>query len=273
MNTLPKTLDETYERILSKLDEEYYEYALKIFQWLCFSMRPMRIDEMVEVLAIDSTDDFCFRPEQRLPDPCDILIICSTLVNVTTTAAEDASTQSTETEELRLAHFSVKEYLISNSLAKPSIHRYHITQSSAHTSMTKACLAYLLHFKSPTILTAEFAQEFPLIRYAAEFWQRHYRYITDDSHREIADFLGCNLVKSEDFCFVNWLRIFNPVKPGNKSNLSLETDKLLSLYIIYHTWAWMEFAKLYWTKGQMSMLLAEDITTPYQQHRIAVMRR
>lgn len=69
---------------------------------------------MDEVLAIDTigmTDDFCFRAEQRLPDPFDILTICSTLVNVGAAATKDTPTKITGTQEIRLALFSVKEYL------------------------------------------------------------------------------------------------------------------------------------------------------------------
>ena len=225
LNTLPKTLDETYERILSSIDEEYYEDALKIFLWLCFSSRPMRIDEMVEVLAIEST---CFSPEQRLPDPRDILTICSTMVSVSAAATNDTSTQTTGSQELMLAHFSVKEYLISDRLKNASICRYHITSSSANLSIAKTCLTYLLHFESPTILTPDFSQEFPFIRYAAEFWPWHYCFIPNTADREVVDFLGCNLVKSENSCFINWLRIFNPDDILGRSVLNLDTNSIAS---------------------------------------------
>ena len=225
LNTLPKTLNDTYERILSSLDEEYEEYALKIFQWLCFSIRPMRIKEMVEVLAIDSTNEFCFKPEQRLPDPRDILTICSTLVNVTAAAT---STQTSETEELRLAHFSVKEYLISESLKKSSMHRYHTTQLSGHVSIAKTCLSYLLHFESPAVLVDEFDREFPLIKYAAEFWPWHYRSITNDADREALDFLGYQLVESEKSCFINWLTVFNPDSHYIMADLDLKANEVSS---------------------------------------------
>lgn len=114
LNTLPETLDDTYERIISKLDKEYEKDALKILQWLCYSKRPMRLDEVVEVLAVDSVSDFRFRPEEMLLDPWDILTICSTLVNVT--AAGEKGTSTATNQELRPAHFSEKEYLISDRL-------------------------------------------------------------------------------------------------------------------------------------------------------------
>ena len=236
LNTLPKTLDDTYERILSNLDEEYKEDALKIFQWLCFSRRPMRIDEMVEVLAIDTTDttdNFCFHPEQRLPDPRDILTICSTLVSVTT-AAKDASTQTSRTQELRLAHSSVKEYLISDRLKKASMHRYHITPLCANVSIAKTCLTYLLHFKDPTILMNEVDYEFPLIGYATEFWPWHYRSITEGADKEAVDNLGYDLVESKESCF-NWLRIFNPDGPRREMNRSLRLEHTAPpLYYLSH---------------------------------------
>ena len=225
LNTLPKTLDDTYERILSNLDQEYKEDALRVFQWLCFSARPMRLDEIVEVLAIDSTPGSGFCPEQRLPDPRDILTICSTLVSITAAAKGDTSTHTTGTLELRLAHFSVKEYLISDRLKQASMHHYQITQLSTHISITKTCLTYLLYFESPAILMSEADHELPLLRYAAEFWPWHYRSIVDDADRESVDILGFNLVKKKETCYINWLRAFTPDQPKSRIDDSLRIDK------------------------------------------------
>lgn len=134
LSTLPKTLDDTYERILVNIDQEYKEDELMLFQWLYFSERPMRHDEMVEMLAIDLNSDSLFSPEQRLPDSYDILTICSDLVSVTTGTERDTSIETTETQILRLAHFYVKEYLISDRLENASMHRYHIIPLFAKVS-------------------------------------------------------------------------------------------------------------------------------------------
>ena len=224
LNTLPKTLDDTYERILFNLDQEYKEDALKLFQWLCFSERPMRLDKMVEVLAIDSNSDSRFSPEQRLPDPYDILTICSTLVSVTAGTERETSTETAKTQILRLAHFSVKEYLISDRLKNASMHCYHITPLSANVSIAKACLTYLLYFENPIISRTEFDHEFPFGIYAARFWSRHYRSITNDANREAIDFLAFNLVESEKSCFINWLSINYPWGLSDQG----ETQKILS---------------------------------------------
>lgn len=78
----------------------------------------MQVNEMMEVLAIDSKEDFCFRPEQRLPDPRNILKICSTLVSITAAATNDTPSETLGIKELRLAHYFIKEYLISLRLKK-----------------------------------------------------------------------------------------------------------------------------------------------------------
>jgi hypothetical protein len=41
LETLPKSLNETYDRILMSIDELYVEDARRILQWLVFSARPV----------------------------------------------------------------------------------------------------------------------------------------------------------------------------------------------------------------------------------------
>ena len=87
--TLPKTLDDTYTRILCSIDEEYQQYALHILQWLAFSMRPLHLKEIAEVVAIDINDHPKFDPQRRLLDPEDVVEICSSLITVTYKVLDD----------------------------------------------------------------------------------------------------------------------------------------------------------------------------------------
>ena len=57
LNDLPKTLDETYSRSLLGIDEEKREYAQRLFRCLMVSIRPLRVDELAEVLAIQFDDE------------------------------------------------------------------------------------------------------------------------------------------------------------------------------------------------------------------------
>ena len=58
--TLPPTLDQTYDRILCAIDENDSEYAVRILRWLAFSTRPLLVEEISEVVAIDPERDPAF---------------------------------------------------------------------------------------------------------------------------------------------------------------------------------------------------------------------
>ena len=53
LQSLPKTLDDTYARILLNIDREDYQNALRILQWLAYSARPLQIEEITEVITVD----------------------------------------------------------------------------------------------------------------------------------------------------------------------------------------------------------------------------
>ena len=82
MVSLPETLDKTYDQILGRVSAEDYQFALKILPWLTFSTRPLRLEEIAEVIAIDYNNSPPFDLDKRFEDPSDILEICSSLVSV-----------------------------------------------------------------------------------------------------------------------------------------------------------------------------------------------
>ncbi|KAF8514300.1 hypothetical protein JB92DRAFT_2919988 [Gautieria morchelliformis] len=50
---LPKTLNETYDRILAAIDEDDRQGALSLLKWLAFSFNTLSLDQAVEVIATD----------------------------------------------------------------------------------------------------------------------------------------------------------------------------------------------------------------------------
>ncbi|KAF2734842.1 ankyrin [Polyplosphaeria fusca] len=111
LTALPPTLDQTYDRILAAIENEYSQYALRILQWLTFSARPLSIDEVAEVVAIDVKREPIFDRKEVLEDPLEVLNICSSLV--TMTVDNDYQPGESPRQVVVLAHYSVKEYLIS----------------------------------------------------------------------------------------------------------------------------------------------------------------
>ena len=53
MKTLPKTLDEFYDRILLQIEEEDREQAHIALQWIAFAVRPITLGELAEAIIVN----------------------------------------------------------------------------------------------------------------------------------------------------------------------------------------------------------------------------
>ncbi|KAK2764811.1 hypothetical protein CKAH01_15750 [Colletotrichum kahawae] len=135
LQSLPRTLDETYERVLNRIPPEFEQNAIRILQFLAFSERPLRIEEAVDVIAVVIGNKPRFDAKNRMPQAEEISIYCSSLVAVVT-RDEDGDNR---VKELQLAYFSVKEYLLSDRL-RQNIFRTFV-EAQARASITEICLA------------------------------------------------------------------------------------------------------------------------------------
>ncbi|RFU30804.1 hypothetical protein B7463_g5547, partial [Scytalidium lignicola] len=169
--SLPKTLDETYSRILANINhsEEHREDAIRILQFLTFSERPLTIGAVVDAIAVNLSGDLQFDPSYRMPIPREILRICSSLVSL---ATEELNDKTKGVIELELAHFSVKEYLISGRVEESF--RESMTEICAQGSITRVCLSYLSHLDNRCPVE-KINAEFPLAGYSVQYWMNHAR--------------------------------------------------------------------------------------------------
>jgi len=173
LKSLPRTLDATYERILLNIDEDHAEYARRILTWFAFSGRPLRLDEVAEIVAIDAGRETAFDEDEVLSDPLDICRICSSLVvvsggakgdenpdaqdsehgdeqNIKASASDDADNPSLPPSQMErvllLAHYSVKEYLVSVRAQQGLANRFSLQEGDCHKFIAQCCLKYLLQF-------------------------------------------------------------------------------------------------------------------------------
>ncbi|KAG5657351.1 hypothetical protein KAF25_005915 [Fusarium avenaceum] len=121
LSDLPKGLDETYNSMLLGLNPNFQAQILGSLKWLALSRRPLRLDEFAKV--------FIFRPEihtkikkaQRLFKAETVVKHFSSLVNTETKSEWNDNIQACEiVTHVRLAHFTVKEYLISKRIEQSS---------------------------------------------------------------------------------------------------------------------------------------------------------
>ena len=219
LKSLPKTLDETYERILCSIKEKHRDYVRKVLYWLTYSERTLRLEEVAEIVALDARREPRFNPENRFFDSKEILVICSSLVSVFTGKGRAVSDwevgRNWDVPCIKLAHFSVKEYLTSLDVRNGPAKMYAISRELANTSIAESCLAMLLHFDKRDSLTSQNVEiRFPLAEYAAFQWLKHAHDASWDN-----DYIS-NLV-SELFLnrdtLENWIRLHNPEEPWNKA--------------------------------------------------------
>ena len=168
---LPETLDATYERILQEIPKSNQVHAHRLLQCLTVAVRPLRVEELAEILAVD------FNTSEGIPKLNEalrwedqeqaVLSACSSLIAIIKDEDEDSHV-------VQFSHFSVKEFLTSDRLATSKIDasRYHhILLDPARTIMAQACLSVLLQL-DPHIDKASI-KEFPLAEYAGEHFGDH----------------------------------------------------------------------------------------------------
>jgi ankyrin repeat protein len=131
------------------------------------------LDELVDAVAIDVNEDPAFKPKNRMPVPRDVLTLCSSLVVVS------RHERSTDVDTVRLAHFSVKEYLVSNHVSKTF--ESLSCEKVARSYLARLCLAYLIGVSQLTVedrpvisLGAdEIDFEYPFAQYSVRYWRVH----------------------------------------------------------------------------------------------------
>ncbi|KAI4866091.1 ankyrin repeat-containing domain protein [Hypoxylon rubiginosum] len=222
LKALPKTLSETYASSLRSIDEAHWDYAIRILMFLALSPRPVTIGEAVDILAVDfETGDVpLFDEDLRMPDETDILAMCATLVKAATIRQLGTDGEIIELVELRLAHYTVKEYLLSEAF-KPTFP--HIcpfrNEQEAYSYATQVSLAYLLDLQHN--LSAELLEDRPFSRHAAELWTYYYQRSQPDS---ILIKLALQLFQNdgETEPYRNWCRLFDPSRPWRQPDIYRE---------------------------------------------------
>jgi ankyrin repeat protein len=212
LKTLPPTLDATYDRILCAINEEDSEYAVRILRWLAFSSRPLLLEEVSEVVAIDTNRDPMFDQDEVLEDPSDVLDICSSLITITTTNNIDRDFPRPSHfgyvpsgKVVGLAHYSVKEYLVSDRSRPHRAEKYRIQDVSCNGFLAISCLGYLFQFDECDLFSCKDIEGSKLAQYAAEFWSKHAQAAGerrgDLSHQIMSLFLKKN------GAYLNWAKM------------------------------------------------------------------
>ncbi|KAH9164371.1 hypothetical protein EDB89DRAFT_2233963 [Lactarius sanguifluus] len=211
LDELPESLDETYERILRSINKAHKDNARRLLQCLAVAVRPLRVEELAELLAFDFQgsssggtpklkDDWRWDDQEEA-----VLSTCSSLI---------AIVPSGGSQLVQFSHFSVKEYLTSPRLAQSQddVSRFHIDLEAAHTILAQVCLGTLLRLDEHADV-----EGFPLVKYAARYWVDHARF--DGVSSLVRDGMD-DLFDSSKPQFAAWLRVHDMDKPWSLFSFS-----------------------------------------------------
>ncbi|KAE8332653.1 hypothetical protein BDV39DRAFT_199653 [Aspergillus sergii] len=145
LQTIPKTLEDTYRDALNKLDQGDQDLALSMLRLMCVAAVPLDVKTIADAAS--------------LLEPDDVVTICSSSL---VTTSEDNT--------IRLAHFSVKEFLMVHDALKKD-HWCRFLETEAHEALATQTLDLLTAQK--TEMNEEDAIKNPFLVYAARNFHTH----------------------------------------------------------------------------------------------------
>jgi hypothetical protein len=129
LQNLPKDLSETYDRLLTRITSQQVGFIRRMFQWIICAKRPLTLGELQEGIAFDIDD--LYWDWSKIPTSMPRLIrACSNLIVV-----------DEESRIVRLAHYTVQQYLLESTSAGSAT--WHFDIEKAEVNIAETCLAYL----------------------------------------------------------------------------------------------------------------------------------
>lgn len=166
LHELPEGLDETYDRLLLSIDPKFQTQVANSLIWLAFSFEPLKLEALAEIFILRPDEEVVLDETERLFRPQEILKYFSSLV-ITYDRVDLWPNFSTY---VRLAHFSIKEYLTSDRIARGRARHFAISEVDAHLYIANSCIAYHLHHSSSYEAAIRDYQVDPLSWYARHYW-------------------------------------------------------------------------------------------------------
>ena len=226
---LPATLDATYERMLTGIEEMFRMEALTLLRWLAYAKSPLSLGELAEATVINPAVNGVVDVDNRgsLEDTLDILSGLVTAVRLDSDDAdegvaprleipdsEDIDTgfahpgqQFKKGTKVRLAHFSVKEYLESTRILQSHAKDFYLESAKEHRFLAQSCLMYILYYSSSSEKTStnQDLVTFPLLRYTAQSWFSH-----SSQQQQRGGFSQETSLLSSENIKKDWLHVYQP---------------------------------------------------------------
>jgi ankyrin repeat protein len=196
--------------MLEDIDEDNRGHSRRIFHCLAVAVRPLRVEELADILSFDLDEAPggipAFRRSENQIDA--VLSACSSLI---------AIVNDGDSRVVQFSHLSVKEFLTSNYLASSSgdLSRFHILPKAAHTIFAQVCLGSLLHLEDH--IDDESSRGLSLTQYAAQHWVTHAEF--EDVASSVEDGMQ-SLFDPDKPYFSAWVRTYDMDQHSDRTSQS-----------------------------------------------------
>ena len=153
---------------------------------------------------------------------CDI---CLGLFNISPSSDDKDISNDIEKHEqtVRIAHFSVHEYLESEQIYSQNAAIFSLNAVTAHVKIMQICVIYILELG----FAVTKLNEYPLARYATRFWLFYYRNIGYQDSK--SNNLMLELFQCKESLFLSLIKLLELVNKGDSNGYILEKKNNPSL--------------------------------------------
>jgi Ankyrin repeats (3 copies)/NACHT domain len=203
LETLPRGLNETYVQALHQLVKHHEPDEVvqieRLLRWLVHAARPLNIDEMAEVIAVDFGQR-TFDLSAVVTDPIDLLKYGESLITIS----------GEKSRYLQLSHFSVKEFLESE-YCLDKVPRFYMEKIRSNAQIAQVCLTALsfdehaIDHEDENDNNTTPPVECPLLyEYSISHWVDHYHvaHSSDTTPKALATSLLVSKAVNRNFAFM-----------------------------------------------------------------------
>ena len=202
LSTLPRSLQETYQRALDKVSEYDRPYLRRAMLWLTWSLEPLELATIVDAIVLEPGMTK-FDTRARLSNPEELLEICGTFA-----VYQEDYRHRHRAQKLRLAHHSVRDFFC-DGLNQDS--QFWLPAKASHRELAVLCLTYLLlpqwtdlAAKDHEDAVREIARN-RLLQYAACSWPMHV--LQSDAEIELRPLINQLMALVVNVSFLFWIQV------------------------------------------------------------------